>query len=78
MGGNRNVCSARHGETERITAYILECAQSGYGDRAKYELTSRFSKEALLPKMIEVIESVSPQVRAADAALAANQIVPQP
>jgi len=77
MGATRNVCSARHGEAEKITAYILERAQSGYGNRATYELTSTFSKEALLPHMIEIIESISPQVRASDPALAANQIVPQ-
>lgn len=52
------VCSVRHGEVDRARDYIQARAQVELGKRlsSATALAASFSKEALLPEMLEVIE----------------------
>jgi len=53
------VYQARHGQAERVVGHILEAAgrKSLRRSRGASELTSRFAKDALLPRMIELLEA---------------------
>lgn len=50
--------SARHGEIESIARYITEYSAARKEDRAISAISASFSKEALLPQMLKVMESV--------------------
>jgi glycosyltransferase involved in cell wall biosynthesis len=54
------VCSARHGDVDAVTNYILAGAKSIAGRRspAAIKRAAAFSKEAVLPKIVELIELV--------------------
>ena len=56
----RAVCRARHGEVEVVVRYILERAKMPRDSRSPsaVAVTSSFSKEALLPQMLELMEAV--------------------
>lgn len=51
--------SARHGEVDRVVAHILNAAEQKKSLKrgSCAELASRFSKETLLPRMIQLLES---------------------
>lgn len=51
--------SARHGEVDRVVAHILSAAEQKKSLRKGgcSELASKFSKDTLLPRMIEMLES---------------------
>jgi len=53
------VCSARHGEVETVAAYIASGAKKLNGGRSPsaVKLAASFSREALLPKIVELIEA---------------------
>ncbi|HXD31047.1 MAG TPA: glycosyltransferase family 4 protein [Pyrinomonadaceae bacterium] len=53
-----NFWSARHGEIERVAKHIKECEQAGDEARSANELAAGFSREALLPQMLKLLESV--------------------
>lgn len=57
---------AGHGEAETVVQHIVEAAQASRMQRPEAEITlaARFSEDALLPRMIEVLESVSSAVPA--------------
>ena len=57
------VCSARHGDVQPLTNYILAGASSLAGRRSQSatRAAATFSKEFLLPQMMEVIERVPSQ-----------------
>jgi hypothetical protein len=51
---------ARHGEVDRVVEHILEGARAA-GEMpvtAEHSLSARFSKEALLPLLIDELEAV--------------------
>jgi len=54
------VCSVRHGDVAGLTVYISTAADAVRGKRSQSatHVAAGFSKEALLPRMIEVIECV--------------------
>src|SRR6185503_15526103 len=54
------VCSVRHGDVGGLTAYISTAADAARGKRSQSAtcVAASFSKEALLPRIIEVIECV--------------------
>ncbi len=51
--------SARHGEVDRVVAHILKAAEQkkSHKNGSCAELVSKFSKNALLPRMIHLLES---------------------
>lgn len=51
--------SARHGEVDRVVAHILTAAQRKQAGKSgsSAELASKFAKNALLPRMIHLLES---------------------
>jgi hypothetical protein len=50
--------SARHGEVDRVVAHILKAAQNKSLKNGSYsELANMFSKNTLLPRMIDLLES---------------------
>jgi glycosyltransferase involved in cell wall biosynthesis len=53
------ICSVRHGEVDLATQYLLERSKTTSGSRSVLRLTSSFSKEALLPQVLKLMESVS-------------------
>jgi glycosyltransferase involved in cell wall biosynthesis len=60
------VCSARHGDVEAVADYIDAASKSFAGARSRRSLAAgslavAFSRETLLPRMIETIETTSNQ-----------------
>lgn len=55
------VCSARHGDVDRVANYIVTGSEKMAGRRslAAIKVAAIFSREALLPNVIGLIESVS-------------------
>jgi colanic acid biosynthesis glycosyl transferase WcaI len=55
------LCSARHGDVDVVANYILAGAKKLAGTRSPsaLKLAATFSREALLPKIVGIIESVS-------------------
>jgi hypothetical protein len=55
-----SVCAVRHGDVAGLTKYISAAAQQSMGQRSPTatRVAATFSKESLLPRMIEVIECV--------------------
>ena len=52
------VCSARHGEIDKAVDYIVAGSQAAKGRRSSSanKMAATFSKEALLPRMVELID----------------------
>jgi glycosyltransferase involved in cell wall biosynthesis len=55
------VCSVRHGDVDKLTGYILAASRRLAGRRSPSatRMATAFSKESLLPRLIEVIESAA-------------------
>ena len=73
------ICSARHGDVAEVTSYILKRANANQEGRSVTALTSSFSKGALLPQMVKLMESIGAGVTAVkpDLSDASKQPVPQ-
>jgi glycosyltransferase involved in cell wall biosynthesis len=58
-----SVCSVRHGDVAGLTAYISAAAAAARGKRSTSttRVAATFSKESLLPRMMEVIERAPAQ-----------------
>jgi hypothetical protein len=52
------ICGVRHGETDKAVDYIVAASQTGTRrlSPSAVKVAAKFSKETLLPKMVELIE----------------------
>jgi glycosyltransferase involved in cell wall biosynthesis len=61
-----SVCSARHGDADKVMNYILERARVKAGTRTPVALTATFSREALLPQMLKLLAGAMDQAATGD------------
>jgi colanic acid biosynthesis glycosyl transferase WcaI len=61
LSGRNKTLSARHGEVDRVARFILEMAEDDVAgvSRPAPALAQQFSKDVLLPRLIDVLISVS-------------------
>lgn len=75
LSGRNTTLSARHGEVDRVASFILGMAENDHKgvSRQAPALAQQFSKDVLLPRLIDVLLSVSSPVEVRDTEVPATK-----